>query len=198
MFNKFFSKVFLFIIILCFIYLIFPEPAPLAPLPQSLKSVEPGDTTQIPGISAYYTNLSRQEVIDFYQNQFSHSSFLDIPLITYRLNHPPEMSRDLIRTTQQSSYLEEIVHPLRESLFVSGFEWENDPFTKVEKRPKNKLVVDKIEYKAKITLIQKRSHPLVRILVSIFSLILFCWWEREVKQLIINLKTMKIPFPFKK
>lgn len=186
------------LICLWFIYLIFPAPAPLAPLPKSVKSLEPGDTTQIPGISAYYTNLSRQEIVDFYQNQYSRSSFFNIPLITYRLNHPPEMSKTLIRTTQQSSYLEEIVHPLRESLFVSGFEWENDPFTKVEKRPKNKLVVDKVEYKAKITLIQKRSHTLTRILVSILSLVLFFWLGREIKQLTARIKTIKIPFPFKK
>lgn len=198
MVNKLFPKVILLFICLWFSYLIFPAPAPLDPLPQSLKSIEPGDTTQISGISAYYTNLSRQEVIDFYQNQYSHSSFLNIPLLTYRLNHPPEMSRDLIRTTQQSSYLEEIVHPMRESLFVSGFEWENDPFTKVEKRPKNKLIMNKIEYKAKITLIQRRSNPLIRVLFSFFSIILFCWWGREVKQLIIDIKKIKIPLPFKK
>lgn len=162
------------------IYLLLPSPPELPPLSQSLKSVEPGDTTQIPGISAYYTDLSRQEVIDFYQKSFSHSSFLGIPLLTYRLNYPPEYAKQIIRSTQQSSYLEEVVHPLRESLFVSGFEWANDPFTKSEKRVKNKMIIDRKEYKAKITLITRNSNPIFRLLVSVGFMILGWWMIKEV------------------
>lgn len=164
------------VLLFAIIYLILPPPAELLPLPNSLKSDEPGDTVQIPGISAYYTDLSRQEVISFYQKYFSRSSFLGIPLITYRLNYPPEYSKELIRrTTQQTSYLEEIVHPMRESLFVSGFEWENDPFTKPEKRVKNKMIINGKEYKSKITLITRHSSPFFRIIVNV-GLVFIGWW----------------------
>lgn len=165
------------------IYLLLPPPAILPPLPESLKSIEPGDTVQIPGISAYYTNLSRQEVISFYQENFSRSTFLKIPLPTYRLNHPPEFARTLIRSTQQSSYIEEIVHPLRESLYVNGFEWENDPFTKPEKRIKNKMIIDKKEYKAKITLIIQDSYPIFRIITSFILVFLGVWLMREAREI---------------
>lgn len=163
------------------VYLLVPSPAELAPLPQSLKSIEPGDTYQIPGISAYYTNLSRHEVMDFYQKSFSRSRLLKIPLLTYRLNRPPEDAKTIIRSTQQSSYLEEMIHPLRESLFVNGFEWANDPFTKQESRAKNKMVIDGVEFKSKVTIITQESNPLVRILVLLGFVAASFWLLKEAK-----------------
>jgi hypothetical protein len=179
------SGLFLFLII---IYLTIPGPQELPPLPQSIKSTEPGDTIQIPGISAYYTDLSRQEVISFYQKNYSNSSFLNIPFLTYRLNHPPEMSKDLIRSTQQSSYLEEMVHPMRESLYVSGFEWENDPFTIVEKRPKNRTIINGHTYKAKITLIQRHSNPILRYFAVGGFFIIGGWLLKEFRKIILDFK----------
>lgn len=163
------------------IYLLLPAPAELPPLPQSLKSIEPGDTTQIPGISAYYTNFSRQEVMDFYQKSFSHSRLLKIPFITYRLNRPPEDAKTIIRSTQQSSYLEEVIHPLRESLFVNGFEWADDPFTKQESRAKNKIIINGVEFKSKVTIITQKSNPLIRILVLLWLAAAGFWLLREAK-----------------
>ena len=78
------------------IYLIFPSPAPLPPLPNGLKSDEPGDTVQIPGIYAYYTDLSRQEIISFYQNNYTNSRLFKFPFITYRLNYPPLLQLHLV------------------------------------------------------------------------------------------------------
>ena len=40
----------------------------------------------------------------------------------------------------------------KESLYINGFEWENDVFTKPEKRIVNKLLFKNKEYKAKITI----------------------------------------------
>jgi len=147
-------------------------PSPLSPqdlpsLPKSVRSIEPGDTTQIANVVAYYTDLSREEVVDFYFNEFSKSKFKNIPFISYRLNHPPERIREVLRDTQQSTYVEEIVHPLRESLFVNGFEWNNDPFTSKKRRIKNILIVDGKIYKFKVTVYYQGSKAWQRLLV---------WW----------------------
>lgn len=179
MFQKLLKILVSLILFLGGVYLLLPPPGELPPLPQSARSNEPGDTVQIPGVSAYYTDLSRKEILDFYTQNFQKSTFMGIPLITYRLNHPPEFARQLIRSTQQSSYLEEVVHPLRDSLYVSGYEWQNDPFTKPEKREKNKLVFQKREYKAKITIIAKYSNPFIRLGVGFFIVLLGIYLIQE-------------------
>lgn len=130
------------------LYLVSPPPA-LLDLPNSAKSDEPGDTVQIPHVSAYYTNLSRTEVINFYQANYN-------GLFRIHLNHPPEEAKNIIRDTIQSYYLEEFVLPYKETLYINGFEWKNDVFTKPEKRIKNKLLYYGKEYQAKITL---RTFP---------------------------------------
>ncbi len=130
--------------LLAVFYLISPTPI-LPDLPNSAKSDLPGDTTQISNVSAYFTNMTRTEVINFYKAYYS-------GLFRINLNHPPERAKDIIVDTIQSYYLEEFVLPFKESLYINGFEWENDVFTKVENRSKNKLIYNDIEYKAKITL----------------------------------------------
>jgi hypothetical protein len=137
-------------------YLLIPTPT-LKDLPNSVKSNEPGDTVQLKNVSAYYTNLSRTEVINFYRSIYHGPLFI-------RLNHPPELSKSIIRDTIQSYYFEEFVLPFKESLYINGFEWENDVFTKAEKRIKNKLLYEGVEYKAKITLKTIPTTPFQRIL----------------------------------
>jgi len=164
-------KVFLILLFLLgSLYLVLPSPdlpQDMPPLPNSVRSTEPGDTTQIANMAAYYTNLSRKEVIDFYFNQFLRFNLRNFPLITYKLNHPPERIREVLRETQQSTYVEEIVHPLRESLFISGFEWNNDPFTPPKGRIKNILIVNGKIYDFKVTLYYQGSGIWQRLLV---------WW----------------------
>jgi len=126
------------------LYLISPTPN-LPDLPNSIKSDLPGDTVQIPNVSAYYTNMTRTEVMNFYKAYYS-------GYFRKNLNHPPEKSKEIIVNTIQSYYLEEFVLPFKESLFINGFEWENDVFTKPENRSKNKLIYQDKEYKAKITI----------------------------------------------
>lgn len=126
------------------VYLISPTPV-LPDLVNSVKSDEPGDTVQLANVSAYYTNMTRTEVMNFYKAYYS-------GLFRIILNHPPEKSKEIIRDTIQSYYLEEYVLPFKESVFINGFEWENDVFTKPEKRIKNKLIFKGKEYKAKITI----------------------------------------------
>jgi len=146
-------------------YLLSPIPL-LPPLPFSTRSLEPGDTIQIPNVTGYYTNLTRTEVINFYRANYN-------GLFRIRLNHPPEKSKEIIKDTIQSYYLEEFVLPFKESLYINGFEWENDVFTKPDKRIKNKLIYEGKEYKAKITI---RSFPVpvsTRLIVFFLIEVLF-------------------------
>jgi len=172
--NKISKLVFTLVFLLGTFYLLLPAPKDFPQLPGSLKSTEPGDTVQIVNVSAYYTDLSRKEVLDFYTNYFSRSPFLKIPLITYRLNHPPERIREVLRATQKSTYVEEVVHPLKESVFINGYEWNNDPFIAPEMRAENILVVNGKTYQFKITLYYQESKIWQRLLVF-YSSLLIIW-----------------------
>ncbi|MFA5828091.1 MAG: hypothetical protein WC841_01830 [Candidatus Shapirobacteria bacterium] len=145
--------------LLAVFYLIAPLPA-IPDLSNSAKSDEPGDTTQLQNVAGYYTNLSRTEVINFYKANYN--GFFRI-----QINHPPEKAKQIIRDTIQSYYLEEFILPFRESLFVNGFEWKNDVFTKPEKRIANRLLFKGIEYQAKITT-KTFPVPILNRLVSFF------------------------------
>jgi len=146
-------------------YLILPEPV-IPNLEPALKSTEPGDTTQMPGVWAYYTNLSRGEAVNFFKKAFSHSTFLKIPLPTYILNHPPEYARETIRATQQSNFYEEIVHPFRESIFINGWVPSEDKvYLAKSLKPITYFTIDGQRFNAKITLYHVRSPYWSRILV---------------------------------
>jgi len=162
---------FVFFIILGTLYLVLPAPKDFPDLPGAVKSIEPGDTVQIANVSAYYTDMPRKEAVDFYFKYFSRSPFLGIPLITYKLNHPPERIREVLRDTQQSTYVEELVHPLRESVFVNGFEWNNDPFTPSKSRAKNILIVGGKTYQFKVTIFYQESKIWQRLLIFYFCLL---------------------------
>lgn len=126
------------------IYLVTPIPI-IPDLDNSVKSNLPGDTTQITNVSSFFTNLSRSEVMDFYKKYYP-KFFRTV------LNHPPEKAKDIFLDTTQSYYLEELVLPFKESLYINGFEWENDVFTKPENRPQNKIIYENQLYKSKITI----------------------------------------------
>lgn len=148
------------------LYLLLPAPSlPPPGLNQSLKSTEPGDVNEIENLSAYFTELERDEVINFYKDYFSKSSFLNIPLLTVKINHPPEYAKEIIRDTIQTYYLEELVHPFRESLFINGFDWEKDVFTPQPAREQNKMIAGGQEWRVKVTLKWFNSSPLVRIVI---------------------------------
>lgn len=143
--------------ILFIAYLITPTPI-LKPLPDSVRSTLPGDTTQLQNVTGYYTNLSRTEVIKFYR------SFYSSPLLI-RINHPPEKAKEIFRDTMQSYYLEEFIIPFKESLFINGYDWEKDVFTKPEKRIANKLIYNNIVYQSKINTKVYRTNILTRIII---------------------------------
>lgn len=113
----------------------------------SLQSQEPADT-ETPLRRAYFTDLTREEVLAHYKNNFQ-----SFP--TLNLNYPPEEAQTIIRDQTRSSYLEELVHPLRESVYINGF---------VPKEQKDSILIDGKNYYQKITVKYVPSAILVRIL----------------------------------
>ena len=106
-------------------YLLWPGPSRITdfpPLPDSLKSDEPGDTFQNPNNAAYFSNFRRPEVTSFYKNEFSYLNIFGFKIPPLNSNHPPEEAFTYIRDQQPSTYLEQFSYPLRDALFVNGFE----------------------------------------------------------------------------
>lgn len=120
------------------IYMLLPAPT-IRDLPNALKSDEPGDTYQNPGVTGFYNDMTRSQVVNYYQQQFCCSSLFGIPLPTYKLNHSPELAKTLIKDEIRVWYFEELVHPFRESYYVAGWTpalaqlargWRHDPVLK--------------------------------------------------------------------
>lgn len=120
MFKKIIVSVFIIFCVFFFGYLILPNPTFPIPPPDSLQSQEPADL-ESPLRQGYFTNYTRAEVISWYMNQLDHSSFLGIKIPTLLQNYPPEEAQTLIRDQTGSTFLQEIVHPFRESIYVNGF-----------------------------------------------------------------------------
>lgn len=119
------SLFWLFSIVLL-VYMLWPGPSKISdfpPLPNSVKSTLEGDTIQIPNVSAYFSDNFRDFVVPFYKNQYRQITGFPFPPL--KLNHPPEYSWLVIKKHTDSTYLEELVYPLRSSLYVNGLE----PFT---------------------------------------------------------------------
>lgn len=157
------------LILLFFIYLILPNPPFPPPPSMSLVSNEKADLESSLR-RAYYTNLTRREVLEYYQKFFFPS---------YRLNYPPENAYSLIRDQTRSTFLEEVVHPFRESLFVNGFE---------PKEPKDEIRVDGILYRQKITVKLVTSRLIVRLLVSMLTLFSLYLVSSQLKKAMYEFK----------
>jgi len=119
----FLRSIYILLAILLFIYVSFPFFTFPNPPDGFVKSSEPADLEDI-NRRGYYTNLTRSEIIAHYENEFKRISKL--PHI--RLNYPPEEAQEKIRDQTRSSYLEELVHPLRDSVYISGLEAEKVPY----------------------------------------------------------------------
>jgi hypothetical protein len=132
------------------------------PPPDSIQSNEPADM-ETPLRRAYFTNFNRADVLMWYENQFKNSSFLNIPLPTYLLNYPPENSAGIIRDQTRSTFLQEIVHPFRETVFINGYE-------PAPTDNKNKIVIDGVHWKQKIIIKYVPSNIFLRIIVSLLTL----------------------------
>lgn len=117
------KKVFILFSVLLLLYMLWPGPAKISDfkaLPSSSKSRLEGDTIQIPNVSAYFSDNFREFVVPYYSGLYQNKmNFLFPPL---RLNHPPEYSWIAIKKHTDSTYLEELTYPLRDSLYVNGYE----------------------------------------------------------------------------
>lgn len=136
-----------------------------SPPVDSLKSTEPGDTVQIPNTEAFFTYFYRKDIIPFYKKDFgSKFNYFGVNLPFLTLNYPPQYANEAIRPYILSWYLEEFVHPLRESLYVNG--WE--PYDE-QGNPRLKnvhgIVIEDRSFDTKITLRYFYSPLWVRIIV---------------------------------
>lgn len=103
--------------------MLWPGPSKIsdfALLSDSAKSTLPGDTFQIPNVAGYFSDLFRNSVVQFYLKDYQQKSHFPFPPL--RLNHPPEYSWTVIRKQTETTYLEELVYPLRDSLYINGYE----------------------------------------------------------------------------
>lgn len=162
--GKIFKIVFFLISTLLFVYIILPSPNFPADPPNSLQSKEPADL-ESPLRRGYYTNLTRQEVMEYYEKEFN-KGFIYAP----RLNYPPEESQTIIRDQTRSTYLEEITHPLRESLFISGLESKNSIY---------EFKFNGLTWEQKIIIKYVPSSIYIRIIIALLSTILALWLVKE-------------------
>ena len=132
-------------------YLSLPNSEFPAPPPDALQSDEPGDT-ETPLRRAYFTNYTREEVMEHYKNEFKRS---------YRLNYPPEEAQTLVHDQTRSTFLEEIVHPFRDSFFVNGFE---------PKEAEAAIFIEGKIWRQKITVRYNPSNTPLRLILGIMTL----------------------------
>src|SRR3989344_416815 len=163
--NKLIKTILLFVSIVILIYVTFPSPGFPTPPPDSEQSTEPADTESSLR-RAYFTNLSREEVINHYRLQFNNK--LGFP--TLRLNYPPEESQSIIRDQTKSTYLEELAHPLRESIYINGFEPRSE---------KDTIVINGRKWEQKIIIRYVPSTVIIRLVITCLTIVLSYLLMRE-------------------
>ena len=162
---------FIFFSTLIIFYLLLPNPSFPEPPLDALQSNEPADTEDLLR-KAYFTNYTREEVMIHYKDQFEKPIIFGIFLPSYRLNYPPEEANTIIRDQTRSTFLEEVVHPLRESLYVNGFK----PATE-----KDTIIIEGKEWYQKITVRMVPSNSLIRIVIAVLTLALIVAVIKEWK-----------------
>lgn len=127
----------------------------------ALQSDESADT-ESPARRAYFTDLTREETMNHYLNRMQRNKYFGFKLPTYRLNYPPEEAQIIIRDQTRSTFLEEVVHPFRESIFVNGFE---------PKDPKDTVFIENKIWRQKITIRNNESSVYSRIFIGLMAII---------------------------
>ncbi len=143
--------------VLLLIYLFLPGSTSIndfPALPDSVKSTLEGDVSQVPNVKAYFSFSYRDFVTKLYSQSLQKTTWF--PFSPIKLNYPPEYAFIFIKDQTQSTYLEEYVYPLRESLFVNGMEpfYEKDHAARYAGA--TPFVQDKKNYDTKTTL---RFYP---------------------------------------
>lgn len=145
-------------------YLALPNFSFPNPPSDSIQSQEPADL-ETPLRRAYFSNYSRQEVLDWYGKQFDHSNFFGIKLPTFLFNYPPENAQTLIRDQTSSTFLQEFTHPFRESIYINGFQPSTSNGLPV-------LSVDGKGWQQKIIIRQVSSNVWIREVIFVFSAVM--------------------------
>lgn len=161
------------LLVILLVYMVPASPEFPGQIPDSVQSFEPADV-ETEYRRSYYTNLTRQEVMGWYNNQFSFK-----PFVTLNLNYPPENSFELIRDQARSTYLEELVHPLRDSIYINGYEPTED---------KDALSYEGIPYTGKVTVKYVQTSLVNRLVLSILTVAALYFL---VKEYIYELKNIK-------
>lgn len=148
------------------VYLVWPAPHFPDTLWDYTSSTEPADK-ETPLRRGYYTNLTREQLMSHYAKEFGWGE---------RLNYPPEEAQTIIRDQTKATFLEEVVHPMRESIFVAGNELgPNQGF----------FVVDGKEFKQKVIVKYVPSNVFTRVLIGLSALgliwILGSEWVKTLK-----------------
>jgi len=173
------TRALLIAVSIAFLFYLF-LPSPLFPelLGDSLQSDEPADTESTLR-RAYFTNYTREEVMRYYEAQFTQLDLLNLSFPAYRLNYPPEEAKMLIRDQTRSTFLEEIVHPFRESVFVNGFE---------PKDPKDAILISGRDWRQKIIIRYVPSSALVRLILGIASIVLIVFVYKGWSKALVDIK----------
>jgi hypothetical protein len=145
------------------IYLLLPNPEFPEESAYSLRSKEPADVESYLR-RGYYNNENRDTVTEYYQKLFDRIYIFNnsISLFSLRLNYPPEESQTIVRDQTRSTYLEEIVHPFRESLYINGFE---------PKKDNDAIVVNGKIFEQKIIIKLVDSVVYVRLFIGILTVV---------------------------
>lgn len=161
-------------------YLLMPNPGFPEPIVNSPRSLERGDSEDLRTRRAYFTDFNRQEVLTHYTQQWKYLLYwpwkFKLPSPVYRVNHRPEDAHTAIRDQTRSTFLEEIIHPFRESFYVNGF---------LPSSAKDTIIIEDRQFVQKITVRFVQSSLYVRLIIGFGSilliLILFNEWYRTVR-----------------
>lgn len=169
MFKKVLTTILNLFLILLLVYLALPSPSFPAPPLDSIQSHEPADS-ESDLRRAYFTNYTRAEVMDWYKIQFK-KDMMGVTLPIYTLNYGPEEATTIIRDQTRSTFLEEIVHPFREGVYINGFE---------PKDTKDNIFIEGRSWRQKITVRYVPSNLFVRLAVWVgvvvsINLLLIGW-----------------------
>lgn len=159
-----FKIIFLVFGICLLVYLSLPNVDFPAQLPGSYQSGEPADI-ETPLRRGYYTDMTRDEVMKWYQAQFKWGEVL---------NYPPENAQTIIRDQTKSTFLQEIVHPMRESIYINGFE---------PKEPQYEIIINGQHYRQKVIVRLVESSVWVRLAVGAAALGLIYLLYKEYRKI---------------
>lgn len=167
--KRFFPATFFLLIYVVGLLYVLPQNRPFpGPPPDAVQSLELADV-ETPLRRAYFTNYTRDQVMAHYAAQMT-----QWPHLT--LNYPPEDAQTIIRDQTRSWYLEELVQPLRQSVFVNGF---------IAQKPQDDIWYKGVHYQQKITIRLAQSSRLSRFviwsLITALMYIVFICFLRAIK-----------------